>query len=80
MTPSYSKKGIFMLSLLPCLTFDLQNLESAKLQRGERCYTSKPARASAPTWWKYKWKRCLKKELGRKREGAQAKPWGVSSF
>lgn len=69
-----------MLSLLSCLTFDVQNLESAKLQGGERCYTSKPARPSAPTWWKYKWKRCLKKATGRKWKGTKAKPRGVSSF
>lgn len=69
-----------MLSILSCLTFDVQKIESAKHKRGERCYTSKPERSSVPTWWKYMWKRCLKKEAGRKREGTPAEPRGVSAF
>ena len=67
-----------MLSLLSCLTFAVQNSESAKCQRRERCYTSKPGRSSVATRWKYMWKRSLKKAARRKWEGTQAKPRGVS--
>lgn len=67
-----------MLSLLSCFPFGVQNAESAKFQRRERCYTSKPERSSVATWWKYMWKRSLKKAAGRKWEGTQAKPRGVS--
>lgn len=67
-----------MLSLLSCLTFGVQNSESAEFQRREKCHTSKAERSSAATWWKCVWKRSLKKAAGRKREGTQAEPRGVS--
>lgn len=64
--------------LLFYLTFGVQNSESAKFQRRERGYTSKPERSSVAAWSKYMWKGSLKKAAGRKREGTQAKPGGVS--